>query len=181
VTRSFPWDDPGATGYGRRVDADSYKRIIEQSRAHIAKRDSLLGSLSDYHTVLMEFMSRHDLRPQLDRLDGASEMWLTQLGYERLERYVWFTVRRATQFDGLELHIENAAYWIGGPNDSYSTLPPRRRFIVTTLCTAETFAETLELALLDAKSLTVDDLNRIPLPSHAPGAPASSGPRLDAE
>lgn len=134
------------------------------------ERGSTLLGDSLFGVEFFSFIRKNRLCPQLERsAAGEFEHWTLRFDYELMERWISVLCRRAALSGELEAEFSSTALW-----NSYDPAEPvsmttwhvrgRRRWIgLTTLVPVETFRESLELVLQDAKSYTTDDLSQEPV------------------
>ena len=162
-----PWDDPAATGYGRRVSEEEYAIFVRQSVAAAQKSTrSVLGRESGIFHVLIQFAERNSLFPQRHDWHGG-EIWSFGVGHERLERSVVVRVKHADWFEGWMFDIRSEASWVGDPKSTYVVDKEYRWFGASSLCSPSAFLEMLEMSLDDAKRYTIADLHPAPWPANA--------------
>jgi hypothetical protein len=161
---SKPWDDPLATGFGRMVDMAAYQRHCQQVR-DLFRQDSgsILGIDSSFVLAIIDFADRHQTTLQRDNLHGGStEIWSMKIEHDRMVRVICVLVRPTRVPTEYVLEIRTEADWVAGPTGSYITVEERRWFGFTTASPVKVFAQSLELALMDAKDYRVDELQPFP-------------------
>ena len=170
--RDLPWLDPEATGILTRPP---YDYEIETSLSALSKRSNLL--VPELTTALLGFAWRHRLQPECREVpekSGGGEGWTLPVYHERLERWIQLKVSQTESHLGRIMSVRTLAHWcqrVDGSSEMkcWETNYEPRAYGLTSRTPPSSFEAVLELALEDALSYTVDDLE--PLPIGTPGRP----------
>ena len=153
-----PWNDPNATGYGRRVDEQEYARFVQRKIDNLRKSpDSLMGKGCPHVMAIIDFADRRKM--WVNRDQPKNEIWGLHLEFERVDREIWVIVQPASWFDGWEIDVCTMATWVAEPPlETYRTRDERRWYGTSTAAPAGVLSDTLELALQDGKSYSLTEL-----------------------
>jgi hypothetical protein len=167
----LPWHDPDATGILSMPSAHD----VEVRVSALFHGSHLLGR--NLTNVLLAFAERHTLEPErkdIPEKSGGGEGWTLAVYTDRLERLIQVKIATHHSHLGRRIAVRTLAQWCVIARDSeeltrWETNYEPRAYGLTTMTPPSAFDEILELALQDALSYTVDDLE--PLPIGTPGRP----------
>ena len=170
-TEGRPWLDPNASGI---LSESSVEQIIRTNEA-LSRMSTLLPD--ELKHALLTFGASNGLLVQRDIIPertGGGEGWTIRVYGDRLERWVQLRVPPESTPLGRLLSVRTLAFWSEADTPDrrgrcWETNLVPRCYGLTDRTPAQALTEILVLALSDARSYGIDDLE--PLPLRAPGRP----------